>query len=273
MILAITASLAGCATGLNASNFREYISVERRDVTLYSGEYIGPETGCFPPVGNKICKLRQGEQPLYQKKTRLEMEIIDTSMQLWKSGDNGESSDELMFLTAADLAIQRGYKMFTPLETLTSVACPTSEVIDTRGAITPNGRGGGSYSAQSTISSSGKCTGSTKIGFLLFNDKDALKKGVLKQEHSGILASEYVWPLWALYYGSTPGLDLPNLVSPPGFWNMINWPYKGWETHYDAETVSKKLREKYQVNDNHIYNVTTNVLEGKLLDKLQIRSP
>lgn len=269
--LIMTSAIVGCATdlrGIDASNFRDRIHVERRDVTLYLGKYIGPEQECFPPIDKRICRVRSNGQPLYQNESKLDMEIFDLSIKFGTSGIDSDVSDELMFLAAAELAMQRSYKMFTPLENSVSLSCSSDDVTSINGQIFSS-----TYFARSTTSKSTTCAGSKKRQFLFFNDKSALGKGVLEQDHSSEFDTKNAWPLLSLYYGAIPDLSYPTVVSTPSFKYIPNWPVEGWKQHYEADTVSKAMRQKHGVNDQLVYKVKVATQRENALDKLRQSSP
>jgi hypothetical protein len=188
------------------------------------------------------------------------MEILEFSIRFQESGLNTEVADEFIFLSAAELGLKRGYTMFTPLESSVVISCSKQATVIGSGIFTsPTGGGVGTFSTQSSRVVSQTCQNSTSSKFIFFNDKNLLRNGVFIQRHSGPSASDRVSPLLPLYFGTTPNIRIPDVISIDGYIRSDSWPYQGWKVHYDSYAVSQKLREKHKVTGEINYKIISEV--------------
>jgi hypothetical protein len=235
--------LTGCAT-TQSQDFWQGLKAKRGDNAYFHGRYIGTEKDCFPPITNRQCVPLQKAETLYEASRQLEMESFSFSMSSDFFGQS-EVKDKLYF-AASELALSRGYKMFTVTTMFDITTCRDGIESTTRGTFTPGIAGqGGTYSGSTSVRPSGQCLISQGIQVIYFKDKEDFAKGVLTRSTTG--QSQWLYPETSLYYGTIPNLrhdDLNRQSLPGAFTRTVE---NAWKVHYDAEGLSADFRKKYKV--------------------------
>lgn len=256
-LIAVT-FLVGCASSgapVGVSNYRERLTIEREDVTYYAGKYIGTEKGCFPPITQRLCRTRLDDEALYATTKALDMESFELALSVRSSHSvgNGNPVKDFLYLAASDFALQRGYAMFTTLNESVFWVCNSGTDAQTSGIISTGPYGQSRVLATTTASPTSNCSGTRRLKVLLFRDKDDLALGVLKIQHSGMLASTSAWPVIDLYQGSIPGLKPRKDIISSSIIQITDINENAWKVHFDAPLLSKDLRAKYQLTDTSPY--------------------
>jgi len=251
--------MCGCTPSYSiktdATNYREKLSIEKKDIDFYNGEYIGPDKYCFPPIDNRICKSNNHVQ-LYKPTKNLKLEDFSISIKD-TSGVTSKTVKDMAYLTAAELAEQRGFKTFTVLHSIDTAACNSIYSTNTYGNFS-----GDMYSGRSYLSKDVICSNIYDIEILLYDDNDDLKKGVL------IGSPQFLQPFESLYIGTTPGLyeeylqrhidfleqetKYPKNVNTSGYITKNN----AWKTQYDIHGLAGELRKLYSISDKLPYSFT-----------------
>lgn len=236
--------LAGCASlrgDISSSNYRDKLKITKLDKTFYTGKYTGTESGCFPPITQRLCGY--GSDNLYVTTGTLDMEQFEIQIDLLKA-EQPNFLEDILYLAASDITVQRGYKIFTLLQDYTYSYCSQN----TSAYTTMAGR-----TATTTFDTSNNCSGYKSFNVLLFRDKADLAKGVLSIQHSGTFAS-YAWPVGYLYNGSIPGKSFGETRASGPFITVSYVPLNAWKVHYDAPLLSKDLQAKYSIFGTSPYN-------------------
>ena len=156
----------------DATNYRENLSIEKKDLEFYIGEYAGPRKNCFPPIENSVCPNYTSNE-VYKPTKELKMENFSISISD-HSGTTSKVVKDMAYLTAAELAEQRGFKTFTVLDTLEIHTCSSIYSVNTYGNVTGNTYSGTSYLSEDAI-----CSNNYSMDLLLYDENDDLKKGIL----------------------------------------------------------------------------------------------
>lgn len=246
----LAASLAGCqTTGLTPNNYLSEIEIKKYDYQIYSAEYAGTEKGCFPPVTGRDCS-NSGNLAVYSPKVELFVEAFSLTHRA--QFPNPEKQEEFLFLTAADLALQRGFSKFTVYSIADYSGCASSPKATSTGTIRTNKHtGSATYSGTTSIRRYGSCLTSKTLNVFMLNDKRALRDGVFIRTEFG---GKNLKPFESLYYGTMDGLDFDKHVhvvsqEGPGTTSLYTrmTTGKAWENVYDAPGLSADLRNKYGV--------------------------
>jgi hypothetical protein len=240
--------IAGCVPGntkpsapAEGDAHLKSLQIEKVDGDFYHGRYIGTQKDCFPPITKRICRPLIKDEQTYSLDRKLDIEefkvrIITTSYANWTY-----HLSELLHLTAAELALQRGYPMYTIITSIDTTSCsdPNYEA-HTSGSSMDLGRGDTYYSGRTTISSSSTCARGKSIDVLFFKDKAELEKGVLRQTVTGY--NPGVYPVRSLYSGTIPEEDVMTTALKGTF---LTVPANAYKVHYDAAGLAKDLRAKF----------------------------
>lgn len=258
LLFIVFSGVCGCTPSYrvktDATNYREKLSIKKRDIEFFNGEYVGPNRNCFPPIENNICSdYASGE--VYKASKELKMEeftisISDTSAMASKV------VKDMTYLTAAELTEQRGLKTFTVLNTLETSSCSSMYSVNSYGSVTGNAYSGTSYLSNDTL-----CANSYTMNVLLYDHIDDLKRGVLYR-----MPRNRLQPFKSLYIGTTPGLyeeyldqrkeyleqraKFSNDVYSTGYVSERD----AWKSRYDINGLSRELRNQYEIIEKLPYN-------------------
>lgn len=235
---------SGCST-TPPGGFWGELRATKNDATFYTGKYVGSQTNCFPPIEKRQCIPLKGEAAQYEAEQKLQMEEFTLSLM---SPDffAGKRIKDMLFLAASDLAIQRGFNMFTIKTEIDTSTCRSGMEARTTGALSSIGDQI-NYSGTTTVRPSDKCLFSQSIRVLMFNDKAPLARGVLKKANSG--SAQWLYPETSLYLGTIPNLKRSEFNYQPDPASLVRTPENAWKVHYEARELSSDLRAKYAVTD------------------------
>lgn len=133
--LIIFAVLCGCTPSYriqtNVTNYRENLTIEKKDYDFYNGDYVGSGKNCFPPIENRICP-NYTKNEIYKPSKELKMELFSIRIK-----DNSVATSKVVkdmaYLTAAELTEQRGFKTFTIPYTIENYTCGSIRSVNTYG--------------------------------------------------------------------------------------------------------------------------------------------
>ncbi len=255
-LISVFVMLSGCTPSYrvvtDASNYREKLTIKKKDITFYNGEYIGSSIKCFPPIENRICEdYTKGE--IYKPTKELKMEEFEITI-----NDHSTFASKIVkdmaYLTGAELTEQRGFKTFTVPYSLQSVACTSIYSVNTYGTIQNN-----SYSGSSYLSNDGICANSYTINVLMYDSQEDITRGVLYRSNG--YKSSYLYPYKYLYAGVSLGLDqelrdktIKILESNKGVMPQVE--RDAWKIHYDVKRLSEELRKQYGLAEKLPYSFT-----------------
>lgn len=235
--------LAGCAATPKGGFWSE-LKVEKYDETFHLVRYVGSERDCFPPMTNRECVPPAKDVVIYEELSKLEMEEFSLSLPNRDFFSQGRVKD-MLYLAASELALQRGFSMFTVTWDLQIFRCRNYGAdVTTSGTVNRIGNQG-FYSGSTTVTPRDICSGSHLIKVLMFNDKTLMAQGIFERSNSGPIRT--LRPKRSLYFGTMPGLRFEdfNKSSEPGV--LSSTPFDAWKAHYDAKGLAADLRAKYQV--------------------------
>lgn len=237
--------LAGCTAAPKGGVWRE-LQAEKSDETFHLLRYVGAERKCFPPISNRECVPPAKDAVIYEEIKQLHMEEFSLSL---PSGDFFSQArvKDMLYLATSDLAIQRGFSMFTVTWEMEILRCNNyGSDVRTSGTLSRIGDQG-FYSGTTTVTPRDICGGSHTIRVLMFNDKAELAEGVFERSNSGPIRD--FRPKRDLYYGTMPGLRYADFNGMPEQGVLIRTPTDAWKVHYDAKRLAADLRAKYGVGD------------------------
>lgn len=243
-LLPLALMLTGCATTAPGGIWGE-LRATKNDATFYTGKYVGSQKDCFPPLEQRQCIPLKGEAAQYEAEQKLQMEEFNLSLM---SPDffAGKRIKDMLFLAASDIAIQRGFSIFTVTQEIDVTACRSGVEARTTGSLSSIGDQA-YYSGTTTVRPTDKCLFSQSIAVLMFNDKAPLAKGVLKKANSG--NAQWLYPETSLYLGTIPNLKRSEFNYQPNPASRVRTPENAWKIHYEAKGLSADLRAKYAVTD------------------------
>lgn len=273
LIIALSLSCISCTLGipkqLNGNNYIKNIQIHKDDSSFYTGHYTGNEHDCFPPINRKICL---GEN-IYAKDDQLNIESFSINFTI-QSFFKSDTTNELAYLTIADLAIQRGYKFFT-------ITKETSfGLITEKNSISTNAtRVGNSIIATSTAGKIYNEGSVHTLNFILFNNFDDLKKGVFSEGRffiGGKYFEKRIFPYVELYNGTAfYNYHVENELNENSYYT-IKIPENSWKIGFDAERMSADIRKKYNINNSDPIKFITisdsEILEERYIDQFKIRN-
>jgi len=263
--LILLGTLLGCSIPhrdkLDPNNYRKNLEIEKSNYDYFSAKYVGGKTGCFPPITKRLCSKHPKLQfdNSYKTIKRLEIEGFKISI---KTHDllKSETLNELIFLTTAELALQRGFPYFTQLNKIEIIACVSSYSADSYGSLSTNSlhNGGSTYSGTTNINRNKTCTENLSGNFIFFRNLSDLKEGVF---YKPINSNLKIMPVLKLYFGTTPNISNKEVNSHNSKKNAEIETYytrtnikEAWKTIYDAKGLSVDLRKKHQINSSKPYN-------------------
>ena len=240
-------TVVGCAS----TSYRSEVSVTKKDVAFYSAKYVGTLSNCFPPIDRPICKPSSANDILYKPIAKLQMEEFQIAL---SNASLGSSYKDFVYLTAADIAIQRGFKFFTVTDQDENGGCISNYTANSYGTVD-----NGVYTGTTSITPNPVCAAATSITIIAFNRKEELAAGVFEKFNSGYIATvlKNISPNISLYYGTTPGLN-PKMDSfgDASFHNTYHIVINAWKNFYDAKGLSTDLRAKYHITDSSPYMIS-----------------
>lgn len=246
LLFLLTLSLiAGCATGTKGGFWGE-LKAEKSDASFHLVRYEGTKTNCFPPISSPECWPPEKDATIYKEVRSLEMEEFSFTL---PSGDFFAQAriKDMLYLAASDLAIQRGFSMFTVIWDMQISLCRNyGSDVSTTGSVSRIGDQG-YYSGTTTVTPRNVCSGSHTIKVLMFNDKEPLGLGVFERSNSG--QNQNFRPKRELYFGTMPGLRYEDFNRMPEPGVLITTPPNAWKVHYDASGLSSDLRSKYKIGE------------------------
>lgn len=237
--------VTGCASGPKGGFWGE-LDAKKSDKSFHFARYVGSEKSCFPPITNVECLPKKKGEVVYEETQKLEMESFSISL---PSRDFFAQSriKDMLFLAASELALQRGFSMFTVTWEMQLSMCRNyGSDVSTSGTVNRIGNQG-FYSGTTTVTPRDICGGSQTIVVLMFNDKSLLAQGVFVRSNSG--SFRVLRPMDDLYFGTMPGLRYEDFNRMPEPGVLIRTPSNAWKIHYDAKGLASDLRAKYQLGD------------------------
>ncbi len=237
--------VTGCAATPKGGFWGE-LNARKTDRSFHLARYVGSEKGCFPPITNVACLPKKKDEILYEEIQKLEMESFSISLPSRDFFAQGRIKD-MLFLAASELAIQRGFSMFTVTWDMQISMCRNyGSDVSTSGTMNRIGNQG-FYSGTTTVTPRDICGGSQTIDVLMFNDKASLADGVFVRSNSGPIRT--LRPYDSLYFGTMPGLRYEDFNRMPEPGVLISTPSNAWKIHYDAKGLAADLRAKYKLGD------------------------
>ena len=237
-------------TPVDPTNYRTKLRIERPDKSFYSAEYIGSASACFPPITNRICEPDPRGKPIYRETAKLEME--EFRIVLISSGAPSiKLMDDMVFLAAADLAMQRGYPFMTRLNNIDSSKCGSIYSTSTYGTVNSEA---GTYSGNTYLNQDVVCTNLQAGHFIFLKNREDLTNGVFYRFNSGSFKSDTLKPAGELYVYTTPNVrieDYTNINVKDG--NARVGTPSAWKVTYDTAGLSNDLRAKYRITSNQPY--------------------
>ena len=244
-LLVIFALMAGCSTAPKGG-FWDKLEAEKSDETFHLVRYVGAQANCFPPISNPECVPPTKDAVIYEEIKQLQMEEFSLSLPSGDFFSQGRIKD-MLYLAASDLALQRGFSMFTLTWDMQISLCRNyGSDVSTNGTVNRLGNQG-YYSGTTTVTPRNICGGSHTIRVLMFNDKEPLAAGVFVRSNSG--HNRNLRPKRNLYFGSMPGLRYEDFNRMPEPGVLISTPSNAWKVHYDAKGLATDLRAKYKVGE------------------------
>jgi hypothetical protein len=269
LIILLTISfLTACAASkyenlyskLNGSNYRDRITVIKPDKIYFEIKYVGIHSDCFP-VGKILCSDFEDRRPAYVRMSTANLEQINVRL-IANQLSETDVAKELAMLTAADVAIARGYKYFIVKETSLSSACSKFYAANTYGSATVLGSNA-TYTGTTLINENNTCSHSNGLSVLLLNDPALPGKGVGYADHQFIETDDTLRIDRSLYVG-LEGASYSDFNRNENFGGVsveTRTPSQAWKVVYDAQGLSRDLRAKYQVNDKTIIEVSEQRIE------------
>lgn len=244
--------LNACATPsqqtVDSTNYRSKLTIKRPDKSFYSAEYIGPDSGCFPPITNRICEPDPRGKPIYRETGKLEME--EFRFRLISSGvPDGKLMEDMVFLAAADLAKQRGYPFMTHLSSAKSGGCRSIYSTSTFGTINLDT---GIYSGNTSLNQDAVCVTLLSGDFIFFKKRDDMGRGVFYRYDSGFLKTGLLMPEAGLYLYTSPNVMIKDHIFVSHGISRIGTS-SAWQVIYDTTGLSNDLRAKYRITSTEPY--------------------
>lgn len=171
--------MVSCASNtppkIDADNYREYLRIKRLNISFYSAKHAenGSEI-CFPPIEKMICHTPATEESReipYVKTGSLDIEQFEFNFSAKGTQDN-KTINDLIMLSAADLARQRGYPLAVKLTEKNSGSCGSSYSATTTG----NYSYYGGYRGETTLHETISCSTSVSAEFIFLKRKSPPKK-------------------------------------------------------------------------------------------------
>lgn len=246
-LIFLTLALAtGCTTDGSKGGLWEKLEAMKLDSSFYLAKYVGTQEGCFPPITNVECFPLKNGEVIYEDKKKLEMEAFSISLAFRDFFDQSRIKD-LLFLAASELALQRGFSMFTVITKIDVSVCKKYGFnANTNGSAYRIGDQD-YYSGTTTITPRDTCTSSESITVLMFNDKTLLADGIFTRANSG--PTQWLQPETRLYFGTMPGLRYEDFNRQPFIDSRVSTPINAWKIHYDARGLATDLRAKYKLGE------------------------
>lgn len=258
LLLLTSALIAGCTTAPKGGFWGE-LEAEKSDKSFHLVRYVGTQKNCFPPISSPECVPPAKDVVIYKEVKQLQMEEFSLTLPSGDFFSQGRIKD-MLYLAASDLAIQRGFSMFTVIWDMQISMCRNyGSDVSTSGTVNRIGNQG-YYSGTTTVTPRDICGGSHTIRVLMFNDKDQLAEGVFERSNSG--QNRNFRPKRELYYGSMPGLRYGDFNEMPEPGVLISTPPNAWKVHYDAKGLARDLRAKYKIGETGPINFRDSLTEN-----------
>jgi hypothetical protein len=238
-------------------NFREKIKIKAITNKLSKGSRIDRMKNCFPPATNRVCGYKVKD--VYKIDEPLNMEVFDIHLDL-TDDLNRIKSNELMYLTAAELSIQRGFDYLIIYNNWESTDCiPHSTSVTRKGHynnIT------GEYFDNAEIKDNSDCVVAGGFTVLLFNEYRDVKNGVFyKNEYS-----DKILPLDGLYLSNDEIMQ--KIIDGNKY--AMTMPPDAWKNFYSAKELASELAKKYRTSLFTSYKIERVSFPNKsLLDSLK----
>ena len=248
---------------LSAKNYREQLSIVKLNYIFSKGKYIGKEKDdCFPPITSEICEKEQAYGK-YEALNSLKIEKYEISIHSFDKTNNLKLIEDLLLLTAADLALQAGFSFLTMTKKGKVTACQSNYSLNTDGSNTfdtntygANTSGGGTFNGNTTVRKVSKCANMFQGEFFVLHSVDDLKGGVFQRYRD----KSSVLPVLDLYYGTSPNIGYEDVSysshhrDNDSVTYLSHTPIKNaWRNVYDASGLSRDLREKYGITKKEPY--------------------
>lgn len=237
--------MAGCTTAPKGGFWGE-LKAEKSDESFHLVRYVGTQKNCFPPISSPECVPPAKDVVIYKELKQLQMEEYSLSLPSGDFFSQGRIKD-MLYLAASELAIQRGFSMFTVTWDMQISMCRNyGSDVSTSGTVNRIGNQG-YYSGNTTVTPRNICGGSHTIRVLMFNEKEQLAEGVFVRSNSG--HNRDFRPKRELYYSTMPGIRYEDFNRMPEPGVLISTPPNAWKVHYDAKGLATDLKAKYKVGE------------------------
>lgn len=237
----ISLSISGCSSmfgPVTVKNFRETVEIKKIDKTFATGHSLIGTKECFPNLTKPICRTSAGE-----KIFEIESVFDDIAQYEITYSSRDGFNKEYLYLIAAELAIQEGYPMFTPLTEQLTARCTKDQAIKSFATFNSlNNIGNGSV--VSYVEDNSNCLLTMTLTTLYFKDKKPLTQGLLSKQNSGIAQTSNFYPVIDLYRGTTPNLPSYRDISNNNLQLIYTYFNEAWRSHYDPTNTSVALSKK-----------------------------
>lgn len=237
--------ISGCASKfgpVTSNSFRDHITIKRMDRSFALGHTIFNEKECFPVITKPICRLTVGEKAFEATKL-LDIESYEISVSSYD-----DINREYLYMAAAELAMQEGYPMFTPLIEVTSLLCSKEKIYTTNGGISAAGANSAYLNSTTKMNEGSSCLITKRMDIILFRDKTDLSKGVLEKTNSGPAETKHFNPEIDLYRGTTPNLTEYREINNSEYKLFYLYHDNAWKTHYVPADLAEVLRKKLNIS-------------------------
>jgi len=238
------AFLTGCAT--TTGGYWRSLDAKKIEATFHTGKYVGRESGCFPPPNGKDCRTHNKEENFIETGT-LDVEKFSIRLSTDDFFAQGAIKD-MIYLAAADLTLQRGYKLFTVIKEVNSSACRSFGTESRTSGSLSTIDDQSFYSGRTTTQTRDICYLGQSIDVLLMHDISVFSSGIFFRTPS-FFEGKKLLPLYDLYYGTVLNLKEEDYAPKTRDGVSITTPKNAWKTYYTAQSLSTELRSKYKTGD------------------------
>ncbi len=230
---------------MTSNNFRSKIEtpvVERKK--FYNARLIDSTkraNECFPAPNKPLCSKFPGILK-YGAPTQIDAESLSFGFQDGNHYFPG-TTQELTYLVAAELTIQRGFKFFLIESIYYDTSCRNNYSATTTGFISNN-----NYFGNTTLNNTPSCLSTGDLRILMFDNYDDIKKGVFIDvtDPNGNIRYE---PHFLLYRNLDFGGDTQSTLA------FRHTPTESWKSFFDANDLFKKVSEKYNLQGPNVYDI------------------
>lgn len=226
--------ITGCSSRQKQTDSSNFL--QRTEVINQRREY-------FNPIDSEKFNKCIGDNPSlcnesFEPGKKLDMEAYEVEIDLPGQTSFGDMVEDFAYLVAGELAIKRGFENFIQKSRFFSSVCSELYGVDTYGQVIGN-----YYYSTSTLTTDAICSAGYTTSFLLFNDYNDIKKGVISYSK----LSNKFFPPRDLYFDNITYVDKlssgDKMTSEWFRWHTID----SWKSYYRAKEIVAAIRDKYNI--------------------------